>query len=212
MTVDVYDRTSIAYDGRWGNYYLLDELNGFLSHVKDGSRILDAGCGHGRDLVFFGRKGFIPTGIDLSDAMLQTCRKKISISAVSAYLLAADMRILPFTSGSFSGVWCCGSFVHIPPDQHLATLRGFRVVLRREGVLWISIRNLYFPLEHRKVQLFGRGLPYRRQKYGGYIDSKGRYIVCVDRGYLQRLLRTAKFKVIRINEDNEWLNAMSIAK
>jgi SAM-dependent methyltransferase len=42
----------------------------FLTELAPGSRILDAGCGSGRDLKHFLSKGFKPTGIDAASALV----------------------------------------------------------------------------------------------------------------------------------------------
>src|SRR3989344_4931894 len=41
-------------------------------------KVLDAGCGDGRNLVEFAKAGFGVTGIDISDTALEKCRKNCS--------------------------------------------------------------------------------------------------------------------------------------
>jgi 2-polyprenyl-3-methyl-5-hydroxy-6-metoxy-1,4-benzoquinol methylase len=41
-----------------------------------GERVLDAGCGHGRDSEFFHEKGLNVTGIDISEELIDIARER----------------------------------------------------------------------------------------------------------------------------------------
>lgn len=42
----------------------------FLKHLRPGSKVLDAGCGSGRDSLFFKNQGFQVTAFDASKEMV----------------------------------------------------------------------------------------------------------------------------------------------
>src|ERR1700680_1757764 len=74
----------------------------FLRELPACGRILDAGCGSGRDSREFLRRGYRVVSIDASAATKHTGQE--------ALLLRFD--VLDFDS-EFDGIWACGSLVHI---------------------------------------------------------------------------------------------------
>ena len=53
--------------------------------------LLDLGCGTGRHVVHFARRGFAVTGVDLSPHMLALTRQKLAADGLNAQLIEADM-------------------------------------------------------------------------------------------------------------------------
>jgi len=116
----------------------------FAGRLAPGARVLDVGCGPGRDAAWLQEQGFDAVGVDLSWGMLNEGIAR----GVSAPLIQADMGHLPFRKGSFKGVWVCASLLHIPKAQTGDVLKELaRVVLpghiylavkRGEGEEWVE--------------------------------------------------------------------------
>ncbi len=100
-----------------------------------GSRILDAGCGPGRDTEYFYRNGHIPVGIDISRPMVSRAQRR----RPGAYW-QMDMRQLAFDSSTVDGVWCPASIYFMPPEQMQEVLAEFRRVLTADGVLNVAFK------------------------------------------------------------------------
>ncbi len=64
-------------------------------------RVLDAGCGVGRQLVPLAREGFQVVGVDREASVLQVLKGRLQAAALSAPLLLADLRRLPVATGCF---------------------------------------------------------------------------------------------------------------
>ncbi|MET9732610.1 class I SAM-dependent methyltransferase [Streptomyces sp. NPDC006458] len=102
--------------------------------LREGGRVLDAGCGTGRALpplrAAVGASGVV-LGADLTPAMLA--------AAVAAgrdrdgRLLLADVAALPLRSGSLDAVFGAGLIAHLPEPER--NLRELRRVVRPGGVL-----------------------------------------------------------------------------
>ncbi|MEM1179728.1 MAG: class I SAM-dependent methyltransferase [Acidobacteriota bacterium] len=60
-----------AYLGRI-DIYLLDQV--LRGHILPGMRIMDVGCGHGRNVVYFLRSGFDVAGLDPNPLAIETAR------------------------------------------------------------------------------------------------------------------------------------------
>src|SRR3989338_7450431 len=79
------------------------ELNKFISMLK-GKRILDLGCGSGRDVRYFLDEKLKPAGIDASFPMLLQARER----GKGGYI-QMDILKLGFKGRSFDGAWAVGS-------------------------------------------------------------------------------------------------------
>ena len=104
-----------------------------------GTRVLDVGCGPGRHLAEMHRIGYRATGLDLSPSMLAAARAAVP----DCGLVQADMRRLPFRSGSFDVVTSYftsfGYFEHENDD--LGALREARRLLSAGGWYLLDFLN-----------------------------------------------------------------------
>jgi len=106
----------------------------FLPYVTPGGRILDAGCGSGRDLRVFRNRGFEAVGIDASQALA-----KLATAYSGAPCLA--MRIEQFAFGCrFDAVWACASLLHLPKHRLPAVLQLIHNALVAHGWIFASVQ------------------------------------------------------------------------
>lgn len=83
--------------------------------LAPGARVLDVPCGHGRHAVELARRGYVVTGIDLAEEMIDDARRATAAARVEVDLRRADMRELP-RDASFDGAFCFGnSFGYLGP-------------------------------------------------------------------------------------------------
>ncbi|MCM1054009.1 MAG: methyltransferase domain-containing protein [Bacteroides sp.] len=123
--------------------------------------LLDAGCGTGAMLSLF--KSDYPeknyTGIDLSEKMIETAKKK-RLDGVN--FVAGDCENLPFADGSFDVVTCSMSFHHYPnPEKFFMSLHrvlrpGGRLILRdmasSSGLLMWFFNCVEIPVVNRVLR------------------------------------------------------------
>ncbi|MFG2123186.1 class I SAM-dependent methyltransferase [Streptomyces sp. NPDC048710] len=102
--------------------------------LRQGDRVLDAGCGTGRALAplraAVGPSGVV-AGVDLTPAMLQAAVRAGRHQA--GRLLLADVAALPLRSGSMDAVFAAGLIAHLPKPSE--NLRELVRVVRPGGVL-----------------------------------------------------------------------------
>lgn len=132
-------------------------------------KILDAGCGTGRDAYEFIRRGYVVTAIDASPAMLRICRNKISDAAENAQndamkdaasrsvCLEKTFDEIAFRS-EFDGVWAAASLLHVPSQQMKDTIATLIRASKPDGILYMSLK--YGAGEHeydaRSYSYYGR--------------------------------------------------------
>ncbi|MFF9405454.1 class I SAM-dependent methyltransferase [Streptomyces anandii] len=102
--------------------------------LREGDRVLDAGCGTGRALTplraAVGPSGLV-VGADLTPAMLEAAVR--AGRHRDGRLLLADVGALPLRSGAFDAVFAAGLIAHLPDPAE--NLRELRRVVRPGGIL-----------------------------------------------------------------------------
>lgn len=160
-TVSWYDANSDKYhNGSKGQSY--EELySNFMKLIQPGGKILDSGCGPGRDSKFFSDQGFEVVGIDLSEGLLKIATE----FAPKVKFQSADIRELPFEKESFGGVWSMASLLHLDSLEGMAeAIDSDYRVLKAGGVLHIVSAFKYddtrkFTTEETPVRSFLRVTP-----------------------------------------------------
>ncbi len=136
-TREVYDRSARQYATRNANMREEVAETGarFMQMLRERPRVLDLGCGTGRDMAWMEKQGASVIGADLSEGMLAEAR-----GIVRGPLVQADMRQIPFADASFDGVWCMASMLHVPRADAPTALGEIRRVLVSGGVLLLGLQ------------------------------------------------------------------------
>jgi len=137
QTIAAYDAAAQRYQQRWGGHALTASLDRFGALLPANALLLDVGCGGGRDSAALAARGFRVVGLDRSPGMLAVARAHVPPGS----LLLADMRQLPLVPGVFNGVWAAATLLHLRRTEIPAALGRFCRVLRRGGVLYLSVKE-----------------------------------------------------------------------
>lgn len=107
--------------------------------LKPGARILDLACGKGRHSRYLAEKGFLVTGLDISEKSIAYARQ---FETENLEFFQHDMR-LPFRSNYFDGVLnMFTSFGYFKTDrEHLQALSSIAGNLKRGGLFLLDYFN-----------------------------------------------------------------------
>ena len=169
--------------GLFGNIdiYLFDQL--LRGRINPGMRVLDAGCGGGRNLVYLLNEGYDVFGTDVSAAAIDDVRRLAA--AIRSDVPAENFRVEPLEATSFpdgfADVVLCSAVLHFARDdeQFNAMLNGAWRALRAGGLFFCRLASS-IGMESRVEQVNGRR--YRLP------DGSERYLV--DQALLLDLTRT----------------------
>ncbi len=148
--------------------YLFDQV--LRGRIEPGMRVLDAGCGSGRNLVYFLREGYAVFGAD-SDPLAVESTRRLAAS-LAAGLPADNFRVerieeMSFSSG-FADVVLSSAVLHFADgdDQFLAMVKGTWRVLKPGGLLFCRLASS-IGMEHQMQRIGGRRflLPDGSERY-----------------------------------------------
>jgi SAM-dependent methyltransferase len=134
-TIEWYERNAKRYCAETVGIDLEDARRRFMSNVSPGGRLLDIGCGSGRDSMHFRQLGFEVDSRDASPAVAAE-----ALRATGTAVRVQDIMSIE-DEERFDGIWACASLLHLNPQQfETATAKLFRA-LRPQGVLFLSVKE-----------------------------------------------------------------------
>lgn len=111
-------------------------IDAFLQSL-DGIKILDVGCGNGKDCKYISEKGFEVNGIDLSVGMLAIAKEKVP----NGKFEVMDIADIIYPENSYDGIISNCSLFHIPSEELPKTLESFARILKPNGKLLLILQE-----------------------------------------------------------------------
>ena len=193
--VRVYNKIASIYSKYNYEKLMQFQLTKFESLLR-GKRVLDAGCGVGRDVEYFMDDELEVIGIDISKNMIAEAKKIVKKGKFEVM----DFRKMKFKAKSFDGIWCMASLYHIAPKEVPKVLKEFFRVLDKEGVLYIAVYEGEDKIEVKKLE------------YGE--DSRTVYLYKEED--MREFLEDAGFSIIKAEvnttDNNRWLEVYARKK
>jgi len=148
--------------------YLFDQL--LRGRIVPGMRLLDAGCGFGRNLMYFLREGYEVFGVDADPRAIADTR--LLAASLAPKLPGTNFRVEPIEEISFSDsladVVLSSAVLHFARDdeQFGAMLKGTWRVLKPGGLLFCRLASS-IGMEQRMKKVAGRRfqLPDGSERY-----------------------------------------------
>lgn len=133
-TLHYYDNNAIEFVESTFEVAMESLYEQFLPKMPKGGKILDAGCGSGRDSLHFYKQGYRVTAFDGSENIAALARQKTA-------LLVAHSTFADLTETSlYDGVWACASLLHLSEtDMRDAIIRLWRA-LKPGGAFYMSFK------------------------------------------------------------------------
>ncbi len=100
--------------------------------LPPGARVLDLGCGEGRDSVFFATRGFDVTGVDVSLAGLRKAARLAAERATCVRWVHGNLARLP-VDGPFDLVYSCGAIHYVPRRERVRLFARLKGLTRPGG-------------------------------------------------------------------------------
>lgn len=134
-TIDYYNENAKKYFDLTYNADMSIQYDHFLQYVKRDGKILDFGCGSGRDSLYFKNKGYDVTAIDGSEELCKIAREYTGIDV-------KNMKFDEFNDiDYYDGIWACGTLLHLHNSEILEVLKKLRDALKDTGYMFVALKN-----------------------------------------------------------------------
>lgn len=134
MSIRFYQDNADEFFSNTVEVDMSDIYSHFIKHLKDGSLILDVGCGSGRDTKAFLDMGYKVDAFDASSEMVDRARTFTGI----------DVKIALFEDVTdfekYDAIWCCASLLHVPEKELISTLTKLYKSLKLDGAWYMSFK------------------------------------------------------------------------
>jgi len=187
-TIDYYNSNTRAFMESTKNVAFESMQQKFLKQIPEHGRILDFGCGSGRDAKYFQEHGY---QVDASDGSEELCKAASAYTGIAVkhmYFeeLAADRL--------YDGIWACASILHVHKEDLPEILSKMCKALKNDGTMYVSF------------------------KYGTFQGERnGRYFTDLDEKGLKEVIKNIPDLVLKETwvtsdarpgrENEKWLNA-----
>ena len=172
-TLDYYQRNAKDFFSQTINVDMQNVYQPFLEylpklHLSNQQKILDVGCGSGRDSVFFANQGFEVVAIDGSRNVIGLAKQ--TDTRIDWQCLRFDEIAKQNWQNQFTGIWACASLLHVPFDDLPKLLNDLIRCLKSDGILYASFK--YGDAEREKDGRFFCDMNEQRwQLIGEQLDS-----------------------------------------
>ena len=133
-TIDYYDKHAEEFIASTFEVDMESLYQPFLAELPEGARILDVGCGSGRDTLAFKDKGYQVEAIDYSAELVKKAKELtgIEVRQQSFYELNE--------SEKYDGIWACASLLHCDRDFLPEVMGHIFKALKPNGVCYMSFK------------------------------------------------------------------------
>ena len=188
-TVFFYDKNAHEFYHNTVNVDMSEHYRRFEEYLLPESSILDAGCGSGRDSLYFLSKGYNVSAFDASIEMVNLSSKLTGLSVQHAKFEDINFDVV------FNGIWASASLLHVDRGSIMDILQRLSAMLNKGGVLFMSYKygDKVYQKDNRLFNCYDEG---------SFIEM----LSAIPELTILELYKTADVRDERINEF--WLSAI----
>jgi len=137
ITQETYNRIAEKWAREHSDVdYFRKEFEKFSQLLPRG-KILDVGCGWGRDSNLFESTDYEYTGVDYSKGLLEIAKANFP----QVKFVEGNILDLPFEENEFDGFWAAASLLHIPKEKIHKALAEIKRVVKKRGFGFIALKK-----------------------------------------------------------------------
>ena len=133
-TLEYYDQNAEQFFKTTADVDFTGTQDRFLRYLEPGSRILDLGCGSGRDARYFLEKGY---QVDATDGSAEICRLASEYTGIPVrQMLFNELD----AEEEYDGIWACASILHLSEDELRDVMHRIGTALKEGGIFYTSFK------------------------------------------------------------------------
>ncbi len=133
-TLEFYDRNAEQFIENTVYADMHETQERFRELIQPGGRILDFGCGSGRDTAYFLKNGYQVDATDGSEEVVRRAAERTGIAVKQMFFQDLDAR------DRYDGIWACASILHLRKEELKTVMRKMAAALRCKGVIYASFK------------------------------------------------------------------------
>ena len=133
-TIDYYNKHAEEFTASTVEIDMESLYPPFLAELPEGARILDVGCGSGRDTLAFKNKGYHIDAIDYSEELIKKATELTGIQVkYQSFYELSEVAV-------YDGIWACASLLHCQRHRLAEVLQRLLRALKPHGVIYMSFK------------------------------------------------------------------------
>lgn len=185
-TLDYYNQNANTFFEGTVSVNFKEVQDKFLK-VLPGKRILDFGCGSGRDTKYFLDNGYDVIAIDGS---IELCKKASEYTGIEVkHMLFQELN----DKDTYDGIWACSSILHLNKEELKPVLLKMIDALKKHGIIYTSFKYGNFEGE-RNGRYFSN---FTIESFKEYVQDIS--TIQIEEYWLSGDVRKGR-------EDEQWLN------
>ena len=133
-TIDYYNANAGAFAASTKDVAFESMQQKFLKQIPEHGRILDFGCGSGRDTKYFLEHGYQTDAIDGSEELCKAASAYTGIAVKHMYFEELNADSL------YDGIWACASILHVHKEDLPDIFQRMCRALKYDGTMYISFK------------------------------------------------------------------------
>lgn len=132
-TIEYYNQNADSFVKETVSVDFRETQDKFLKALS-GKRVLDFGCGSGRDTKYFMDAGLDVVAIDGSEELCKSASVYTGIQV--RHMLFHELDDVE----CYDGIWACSSILHLPKDELKIVFSKMSNALRSNGIIYTSFK------------------------------------------------------------------------
>ena len=133
-TLDYYNSKAKDFASGTVDVTFTEIQDTFLGFIPVGGKILDFGCGSGRDTKYFISRGY---DVDATDGSEELCKIASEYTGVQVkQMLFEELNEVEL----YDGVWACASILHVEKKQLPEIIKKIAIATKKGGVVYTSFK------------------------------------------------------------------------
>lgn len=134
MTLEYYQHHADDFFNSTVNVDMRSLYTPFLERIPKGGRILDAGCGSGRDSKAFLQQGYRVEAFDATAEMAKLASQHTGLPVKQMTFSDVD------AVNRYDGIWCCASLLHVSAAELPDAMAKLARALKPGGIWYVSFK------------------------------------------------------------------------
>ena len=133
-TLSYYEKNAQSFVADTQKVELHAVQDRFLRHIPAGGKLLDFGCGAGRDTKYFLDKGYLVDAIDGSENL---CKMACEFTGINVkQMLFSDLDV----ENQYDGIWACSSILHLSKAELKDVIGRMIRATKVDGFIYASFK------------------------------------------------------------------------